>query len=102
MNPQPKTKTPRDKKFLQWLLTCPCELRHRSPCLGQMIYHHTSGGGVSLKGSDYDAISTCFGHHKEFDNAGKRGNGIFAEGELVGIIARNKAAYTAETGRSTG
>ena len=98
MKPQPKPHTPRDKFFLKWLLTRPCELKHRGWCQGDMIYHHTSGGGMSNKGSDYEAISVCFRHHTDFDNATKRGIGIFAEGELAAIIERNKAAYLA-TGR---
>jgi hypothetical protein len=91
---QPKVKTPRDKRFLRWLLTRPCELRHRSPCMGEMVYHHTEGGGMGIKGSDYAAISVCFGHHKVFDNASKKGVGVFAEGELEVIIARNIKDYS--------
>jgi len=94
-----KVKTPRDKKFLLWLLTQECELRGRGPCMGQKIYHHTSTGGTSLKGSDYDAICVCFQHHTVFDNAGKKGNGIFRDGQLEAIIARNKIKYEAQTGR---
>lgn len=94
----PKPKTPRDKQFLRWLITRPCELRHLRGCFGDMIYHHTETGGTSLKGSDYAAISVCFGHHKDFDNAGKKGHGIFEEGELEAIIERNKREYVAQTG----
>lgn len=91
----PKVETPRDKRFLQWLLTRPCELRggQHGPCFGDMIYHHTESGGVALKGSDYAAISVCFGHHELFDSASKRGVGIFREGELAAIIARNMAEW---------
>jgi hypothetical protein len=95
-----KVKTPRDKKFLKWLLNRPCELRfgRHGRCFGQMIYHHSSTGGTGLKGSDYEAISCCFGHHELFDNASKRGVGIFREGELERIIELNKRDYVAQGG----
>jgi hypothetical protein len=96
--PNWKKKTPRDKRFLRFLLNRPCELRHgrHGQCYGDMIYHHTSTGGISLKGSDYDAISACFGHHDIFDNAGKKGVGVFTEDQLTAIIAKNKADWIAE------
>jgi hypothetical protein len=90
-----KVKTPRDKKFLKWLLTRPCEIHKRSGrCSGQMIYHHTETGGMSLKGSDYSAISVCFEGHKLFDNASKKGVGILTEEELSSIIKKNKQDYS--------
>jgi len=58
-----------------------------------MIYHHTSTGGTSLKGSDYEAISVCFGHHEKFNNATKKGKGIFTEGQLEAIVERNMLNY---------
>jgi hypothetical protein len=93
-----KVKTPRNKHFLLWLLDRPCELRGGKfgPCMGDMIYHHTSGGGVALKGSDYDAISSCFSHHELFDNATKKGIGIFTEQELKRVIAKNVMEYVEE------
>ena len=98
--PRWKTKTPRDKAFLRWLITRPCELRfgRHGRCFGQMIYHHSSTGGMGLKGSDYEAISCCFGHHELFDNASKRGAGIFTEGQLAEIIERNRRDYVAQGG----
>jgi hypothetical protein len=94
----PKEKTPRNKHFLLWLLDRPCELRGGKfgPCMGDMIYHHTSGSGMALKGSDLEAISCCYGHHELFDQATKKGIGIFEEGELKRIIARNQMEYVAE------
>jgi hypothetical protein len=94
----PKEKTPRNKHFLLWLLDRPCELRGGKfgPCMGDMIYHHTSGGGMALKGSDLEAISSCYGHHELFDQATKKGIGIFEEGELKRIVARNQMEYVAE------
>jgi hypothetical protein len=97
----PKEKTPRNKHFLLWLLDRPCELRggEFGPCMGDMIYHHTEGGGMALKGSDLEAISCCYGHHELFDQATKKGVGIFGEGELKRIIARNQMEYV-EQGHS--
>jgi hypothetical protein len=91
----PKEKTPRNKHFLLWLLDRPCELRGGKfgRCMGDMIYHHTSGGGMALKGSDLEAISSCYGHHELFDQATKKGIGIFTEQELKRIIARNQMEY---------
>ena len=94
---QPKEKTPRDRVFLLFLLTRECELRGKlhGPCCGDLIYHHTSTGGTGLKGSDYEAVTVCFGHHELFDNATKRGIGIFTEPELKRTIARNQIEYIA-------
>ena len=48
---------------------------------------------MSLKGPDNEAIPVCFGHHKVFDNASKRGVGIFTEDELAAIIQRLQKDY---------
>lgn len=102
--PMFKVKTPRDQRFLKWLLIRPCELRNgrHGRCFGQMIYHHTSTGGMGLKGSDYEAISVCFGHHELFDNASKKGVGIFTEDQLAGIIAKNKTDWSRAGNAITG
>jgi hypothetical protein len=94
----PKEKTPRNKHFLLWLLDRPCELRGGKfgPCMGDMIYHHTSGSGMALKGSDLEAVSVCYGHHELFDQATKKGIGIFTEQELKRIVARNQMEYVGQ------
>jgi len=92
-----KEKTPRDKKYLKWLTTRPCELRTSTgfwgTCKGDVVGHHTETGGMSLKGSDYSAISVCFAHHKLFDNATKKGYGILTDETLARIIERNLREY---------
>lgn len=94
----PKQKTPRDKKYKKWLLVQTCTLRD-GRCFGDMIYHHTATGGMGLTGSDYEAIPVCFYHHEKFNNASKKGKGLFSEGELQQIIKNLHQKYIKETGR---
>jgi hypothetical protein len=98
MKPQLKKKTSRDKKYLKWLLTLDCVLNDGSSCGGDMVYHHSSTGGMSLKGSDYDAIPVCFAHHDLFNNTGKRGAGLFKEGELQQIIEKLNSEWSVKNG----
>ena len=59
-----------------------------------MHAHHSSTGGMSLKGSDYEAIPLCFCCHEKMDNATKKGIGIFKEGQLAEIIKQLNEQYT--------
>lgn len=83
-----KVKTPRDSKYLKWLSTQPC-----CRCGGNygVVGHHTSTGGTSLKGSDYEAVPLCFYHHAEHDN--KRKDAI---PNLKAIIAALLTKYERE------
>ncbi len=61
MNPQPKPKTNRDEKYLEWLKTQPC-LGCRQPKTPDfdITYAH-KGGGMALKGPDNEALPLCTG-----------------------------------------
>lgn len=51
-----KVKTPRDKKYLKWIRSCPCfECGTRF----EVQAHHIETGGVSLKCSDYLTVPLC-------------------------------------------
>lgn len=85
MNPQPKPRTSRDKKYLAWIRKQPsCISGTPPPCEA----HHTTNSGMGIKGSDYEAVPLTFLEHKEMD--GKRKDDIPG---LVGIIARLQAEY---------
>lgn len=64
MNPQIKQKTNRDKKYLEWLKTLPCVACGRYPIEGvlQVVPAH-SGGGMALKGDDFDSLPLCVDDH---------------------------------------
>ena len=83
-----KSRTPRDAKYLAYVRTHPC-----CQC-GYTNYvhaHHTTTGGMSLKGSDYETIPLCPVCHHEMDN--KRKDQIR---NLSTIINRLKANYKGE------
>ncbi len=69
MMPHQKPKTPRDKKYLEFIRSKPC-------CIsGQPAEaHHESGlgdsGGMSLKCSDYFTVPLARGYHDERDRLG--------------------------------
>jgi len=82
-----KVKTPRDKKYLAWIRTQnSCISGDSPPCEA----HHTnlSGGGMGIKGSDYEAVPLTFFEHKQMDN--KRKDDI---PNLQAIIERLNAKY---------
>lgn len=59
-SPQPKPKTNRDKKYLEWLKTQPCVKCKRvaiPKCLDIVATH--SGGGMAIKGDDSNALPLC-------------------------------------------
>ena len=70
MNPQPKQKTHRDKKYRLWCRTQPCNYCGNPPMEG---YKDTclahAGGGMAIKGNDKDGIILCDECHK-IDHAG--------------------------------
>lgn len=88
MNPQPKPSTPRDPKYLAWI-------RKQRSCISGALppceAHHTSTGGMGIKGSDYEAVPLTFLEHKAMDS--KRKDDIPG---LQGIIKRLRSAYEVE------
>ena len=68
-----KTKTERDKAYLEYIRTLPCSVRRckHTPS----IYHHVDGWGTGMKCSDYLTIPLCFQHHAEVH----RGKKTFAD-----------------------
>lgn len=56
--PQPKTVTPRDQKYLDWICTKPCVCCH-TPAEP----HHEGKHGMSIKCSDYETVPLCREHH---------------------------------------
>ena len=91
-----KQRTPRDKKYLKWILTQQCVLRD-CHCFGQIVYHHSSSGGVSLKGSDLEAIPVCMKHHSDLHNCYGKG-GAWTKDELAAIIKRLREEYKSKGG----
>lgn len=84
----PKPSTPRDKKYLAFIRKQPC---CRCGSKFQIEAHHTSTGGIGLKGSDYDAVSLCFFCHKNMDN--HRKDSIPG---LQSIITRLRTLYSVQ------
>lgn len=78
-----KNKTERDKKYLVWLRSQPC-IRCSNPYTEA---HHTSSGGMGIKGSDYDAIPLCHNCHMAVHQKyGKQG--FWTPEQLKVIIAK--------------
>lgn len=76
-----KKKTPRDPKYLAWVRTLPCVICGKRD---DIQVHHTETGGIGLKGSDYSVIPLCPVCHSRMET--KKGKGIFAEGEVEGLV----------------
>lgn len=67
----PKSKTPRDKKYLKYISQQECLLRHDNQCLGEVVPHHIGKGGISIKCSDYETVPVCVFHHDWIHKQGK-------------------------------
>ena len=72
-----KPKTYRSKKYMKFVrgLECcvfdhTCTVAFEDDCQGEIIPHHTTGGGVGLKGPDLSCIPLCHFHHSEGHNIG--------------------------------
>jgi hypothetical protein len=55
-----------DPKYLTWLRKQPCcaPYVNNTPCPYVAEAHHPTGAGMSLRGSDRDAIPLCRRHHQ--------------------------------------
>jgi hypothetical protein len=85
----PKELTPRSEPYKAFIRSLPCTLQGMfCQCNGDVAPHHTDGGGMSLKGSDFSCVPLCHAHHLLMDNAGKKGRGIWSRQELEKIITR--------------
>lgn len=68
----PKPTTPRDKRYLEWVKRQPCISCESS--FFEVHPHHTTTGGMGIKGSDYETIPLCTFCHREWhDHKGKGG-----------------------------
>lgn len=89
MQPQPKTKTPRDVKYLKFVRTLPC---CRCGTTYNVQSHHTDTGGIALVGSDYSAVPLCLPCHSTLHQ--KHGKaGYWKEEELTSLLERLYVAY---------
>ena len=78
-----KQKTPRDAKYLKWIRTQACTLCSHP----QVEAHHTTSGGMGLKGSDYEAIPLCHNCHMQLHSVYGKG-GPWTEEQLKLIVER--------------
>jgi hypothetical protein len=73
----PKTKTPRDPKYLQWLRAQQCAFCGAPP--PSEVSHH-GRRGVGLKASDHLALPSCHGchqrHHSKLSSPHRRYDGM--------------------------
>ncbi len=83
-----KDKTPRSEPYKAFIREQWCLLNggRFGLCEGDVVPHHTDGGGMSLKGSDLSCVPLCCAHHLLMDNAGKKGRGIWTPAELRLIV----------------
>lgn len=84
----PKPQMCRDKKYLAWLRTQPC-------CIcgaGNTVAHHTSTGGIGLKGSDLLAIPLCPPCHDMIHRHYGKGT-LWTEEQLQRIINNLQQKY---------
>ncbi len=95
MNPQPKTKTPRDAKYLVFLRSLPCSVCG-SEYSGQS--HHTETGGISLVGSDYSAVPICLNCHRDIhQHCSKRGR--WSETDLAELLQNYQELFQSRSGK---
>ncbi|WP_191965710.1 DUF968 domain-containing protein [Oryzomonas sagensis] len=67
----PKDKPERSPMYLSFIRRQPCAMCGR---LDGINSHHTEGGGMSTKGSDFKTIPLCYlCHHRLHNQHGKRG-----------------------------
>ncbi len=71
---QPKVKQIRNLKYLAWLRNQPCQICGVGSYYNSIHAHHTTGGGVSMKGDDTMCVSLCSPCHRQLhDKMSKRG-----------------------------
>ncbi len=58
----------RSDPYKAYISTLPCVVCEISPC----DPHHTTVGGMRIKGTDYHCIPLCRYHHDEHDHMGKQ------------------------------
>jgi hypothetical protein len=63
-----KTKTPRDKKYKEWISSLSCCVCGYPPPSDP---HHSESGGKGIKGSDYSCLPMCHTHHTLIHAKGK-------------------------------
>lgn len=91
----PKPHTDRDPKYLAWITTLPCLHSHTKDCMGDIVAHHSKGGGTSNKGSDFSCVPLCHKHHQEWhDKYGKKGP--LGEGQLDLILESLQHQYNTQ------
>lgn len=87
----PKPQTVRDHKYIKWLRCQPCVICS-SPYTEA---HHTTTGGIGLKGSDHEAVALCHAHHQMIhQHHGK--SGAWMEEQRQAIVSKLRAKYLKE------
>lgn len=67
-----KQKTPRNKKYLDWIKTIPCCICLKPPLSDPHHVNEDGKGGKGIKCSDYRAIPLCHKCHVDIHQLGKR------------------------------
>lgn len=83
-----KSKTNRDPKYLKWLRSQACVVCSNT----NTEAHHTSTGGMGIKGSDYEAVPVCHTCHMMLHNQYAK-NSYWDENILKSIIERLLTKY---------
>jgi len=84
-----KQKTPRDKKYLAWIKTLPCQVC-RTP--GATEPHHTETGGIGIKGSDYSCVPLCHVCHQKLHMKQSK-SGMWSKEQLMEITGRLQSKF---------
>ena len=90
-----KTKTVRDPKYLAFLRKQPCCVCRWIPstsCSYLIEAHHTTTGGMGIKGSDLQAVPLCFACHRHVHEHRKD-----SIGNLEEIISKLRSDYGKKT-----
>ena len=89
----PKPTTYRSRPYLDFVKTLACAIEGRHVCEGDIVAHHTSCGGKSLKGPDLHSIPLCHKAHNEHDHLGKDSFYERYNIDRWEVVAKTLAAY---------
>ena len=62
--PQPKVKTVRNLKYLAWLRQQPCQICGTGSYYNSIHAHHSTTGGMGIKGDDSLCVPLCTPCHQ--------------------------------------
>ena len=89
-----KLKTFRDAKYLKWLRNQPCVVCQNPDTEA----HHTTTGGMGIKGADDRAIPLCHYHHHDLHKTSGKA-GTWPTEQLENIIQKLRTKYQKEMGK---